>query len=98
MSANQSMIRKFFDVEHCEQQGGYWKHQDHAIRLGFRLIWYGITSIIHAIFPRLFKFYSAVGVINIYRDLVHHEPIGVLIKDHINPLMKELARKQNELE
>jgi hypothetical protein len=94
------MIKRFFsrtfDLEHCQEQGGYWQHQDHAIKLGFRLVWYGITSVIHALFPTIFKFHSAIGVIKIYRDLIHHEPQNVLIKEHINPLMRELARKQNK--
>ncbi len=48
----------------------YFVHFYHAFRLGFVLIYAGIASIIHAIFPFLFPAYSANKVTWMYIRVV----------------------------
>lgn len=45
--------------KHLKEAGkSYWEHFKFAFIAGFILIYAGITSIVHAIFPCLFQFTS----------------------------------------
>ena len=52
----------------------YTAHTYHAIVTGFRLIWGGITSIIHGICPVFFDGNAPRMIIDIYHDhLISHK-------------------------
>ena len=52
----------------------YRQHTIHAIGTGFRLIWGGITSLIHGIFPMFFDGHAPRMIIDIYHDhLIPHK-------------------------
>jgi hypothetical protein len=48
----------------------YWYHFKHSFRNGTLLLWYVITSYIHAIFPWLFKFHAAHGIMRLNQQLI----------------------------
>ena len=64
------MIRKHL----IKSEVTYRQHTIHAIGTGFRLIWGGITSIIHGICPMLFDGNTPRMIIDIYHDhLISHK-------------------------
>jgi hypothetical protein len=48
----------------------YWYHCWHSFYNGTRLLWLVITSYIHGIFPWLFKFHAAHGIMRINEELI----------------------------
>jgi hypothetical protein len=52
----------------------YWRHFYQAFSLGLLLIWSGITSVIHAVFPFLYPAYSAKKVAWMYIRFVMDNP------------------------
>ena len=51
----------------------YFSHVIWAFKAGFRLVWAGIASFIHGIFPNLFPGTAAKTVIDLYHErLVDH--------------------------
>tara|TARA_B110000503_G_scaffold24454_1_gene38582 strand:+ start:8483 stop:8725 length:243 start_codon:yes stop_codon:yes gene_type:complete len=67
----------------------YFKHLAWALLAGFRLIYAGITSIIHGVVPTLFDGTAPKTIINIYHShLVNHPN-----KEYNN--MIEKAKKDN---
>lgn len=67
----------------------YFEHLRWAVIAGFRLIYAGITSIIHGIVPSLFDGTAPKQIIDIYHN---H------LEDHPNPEYKEMidAAKNKE--
>lgn len=75
----------YFGITHLKEvQMPYIHHCRHALRYGIKLLWLGITSIIHGFIPTVFKFHSARGVIDIYNNIsdLNH--------------MKRIIQQQNE--
>lgn len=66
----------------------YWYHLKHSGGYGLRLIWLGVTSIYHAVFPGHLRMYSARGVVKIYREMKNHAHLRRLIEDPDNPDIK----------
>ena len=63
--------------DHLNESGKtYWQHTHWALKYGFILIWAGITSLIHAIFPLCFKYHSAKTVLRIAKLLENHPNIN----------------------
>lgn len=52
----------------------YWRHFYQAFSLGLLLIWSGLTSVIHSIFPFLYPAYSAKKVAWMYIRFVIDNP------------------------
>lgn len=52
----------------------YWRHLYQAFSLGLLLIWSGLTSVIHSIFPFLYPAYSAKKVAWMYVQFVIDNP------------------------
>lgn len=50
-------------LEHVQES--YGVHGLFAIKWGFYLIWLGITSILHGIFPFMLKFYTPQGILKL---------------------------------
>jgi hypothetical protein len=48
----------------------YWYHCWHSFYNGTRLLWLVLTSYIHGIFPWLFKFHAAHGIMRINQELI----------------------------
>ena len=48
---------------------GYWYHCWHSFYNGTRLLLLVLSSYVHALFPWLFKFHAAHGVMRIYEEL-----------------------------
>ena len=65
----------------------YLKHLKWALLAGVRLIYAGITSIIHGFIPTLFNGSAPKQVIDIYHN---H------LEDHPNPQYKEMINKAKE--
>jgi hypothetical protein len=66
----------------------YLEHLLWAVAAGIRLIYAGITSIIHGIVPTLFDGTAPKQIIDIYHK---H------LEDHPNPAYKEMINKAKEL-
>jgi hypothetical protein len=62
----------------------YWSHSVWALTAGFHLIWAGIASLIHAVYPGWFQFSAAKIVIDLYYKRLHN---------HVNPLYQEYIKK-----
>lgn len=61
--------------KHLEQsRTTYWPHFWWAVRAGFRLIYAGIASLIHAVHPSLFPGTAASTVIDLYYRRLHDHP------------------------
>lgn len=61
--------------KHLEQsQTTYWPHFCWAVTAGFRLIWAGVASLLHAIHPSLFPGTAATTVIDMYYKRLHRHP------------------------
>ena len=54
------------DTDHPE---GYWVHFRRSFVNGWTLIWAGVTSIIHAVCPWWYQFYTAETVVRLWADL-----------------------------
>lgn len=67
---------------------GYFYHMSHASLYGFRLIWAGVKSIIHGIFPVVWKYDGPRTIIKIYSELRKQK--------HIREMMK--TQRENETE
>ncbi len=48
---------------------GYWYHCGHSFYNGTRLLLLVLSSYVHGLFPWLFKFHAAHGVMRIYEEL-----------------------------
>jgi hypothetical protein len=48
----------------------YWYHLRHSFYNGTRLLWLVVTSYIHGIFPFLYKFHAAHGIMRINQELI----------------------------
>jgi hypothetical protein len=62
----------------------YWSHTVWAVGAGFQLIWAGIVSLIHAVYPGWFPFHAAKTVIDLYYKRLHN---------HSNPSYREYIKK-----
>ena len=62
----------------------YWSHTVWAIGAGLQLIWAGIVSLIHAVYPGWFPFHAAKTVIDLYYKRLHN---------HVNPSYQEYIKK-----
>lgn len=61
--------------KHLKQsQTDYPKHATWALVSGVKLIWAGMTSIVHAIFPGVFPGVAAKTVIDLYYSRLHNHP------------------------
>jgi hypothetical protein len=65
----------------------YFEHLKWALLAGVRLIYAGVTSIIHGFIPSLFNGSAPKQVIDIYHN---H------LEDHPNPQYKEMINKAKE--
>jgi len=65
----------------------YFKHLYWAVVAGFRLIYAGISSIIHGVVPTLFDGTAPKQIIDIYHN---H------LEDHPNPQYKEMIKQAKE--
>jgi hypothetical protein len=54
-------------LEHSNM--GYWYHCGHSFYNGGRLLVLALSSFVHGLFPWLFKFHAAHGVMRIYEEL-----------------------------
>lgn len=54
-------------LEHSNM--GYWYHCGHSFYNGARLLLLVLSSFVHGLFPWLFKFHAAHGVMRIYEEL-----------------------------
>jgi len=52
----------------------YWRHFYQAFSIGLLLIWSGITSVIHSVFPFFYPSYSAKKVAWMYIRFVMDNP------------------------
>lgn len=59
----------------------YWYHLKHSGGYGLRLIWLGLTSVWHALFPGVLRQYSARGVVRIYKEMKTHAHLRQLIEE-----------------
>ena len=57
-----------------ESQVGYFGHMLWAISAGFRLIWAGVASLIHAVVPSWFPGTAAYTVIDLYHKRLENHP------------------------
>ncbi len=64
----------------------YTYHMLHACHYGFRLLWAGFKSIIHGIFPLVWKYDGPRSIIKMYRELRRHK--------HIRKMMDEDTDEQ----
>lgn len=81
------MFRKHLDASNTTYLG----HLSWAVVSGFRLIYAGISSIIHGVVPTLFDGTAPKQIIDIYHN---H------LKDHPNEQYQEMiskAKKENQL-
>ena len=67
---------------------GYWYHLWHSFYNGSRLLVFVLTSYIHGIFPWLFKFHAAHGVIRINEELKR--------MPHLKKAMDEIAEEYKQ--
>ena len=58
---------------------GYWQHLRHSLYNAMRLQWIVIDSIIHALFPFVFKTSAARGVVKIYLEMKAHAHLRKMI-------------------
>jgi hypothetical protein len=65
----------------------YWEHLQWATIAGFRLIYAGLSSIIHGVFPCLFDGTAPKHIIDIYHS---H------LEDHPNPQYKKMIKEIKE--
>lgn len=69
----------------------YQSHSIWAVTAGFQLIWAGIQSLVHAVYPGWYPFAAAKTVIDLYYKRLHN---------HTNPLyqeyIKSVQQKQNQ--
>ena len=57
-----------------DSQTTYGVHSKWAFSAGFRLIWAGIASLVHAIHPNFFPGTAAKTVIDLYYTRLHNHP------------------------
>ena len=74
-----------------ESQTTYWPHFKWAMLAGVRLIYAGVTSLIHAIHPSLFPGTAATTVIDLYYRRLHDHP-----NRQYQDLINEAKGKENE--
>ncbi len=67
---------------------GYWYHCWHSLYNGSRLLWLFVTSVIHGIFPWIYKFHAAHGVMRIYEELKR--------QPHLREAQERIAREVEE--
>jgi len=73
-----------------ESQTTYWPHFKWAVVAGFRLIYAGISSLIHAIHPSLFPGTAAKTVIDLYHRRLENHP-----NTQYQEIIKEAKEKNN---
>jgi len=62
-------------IKHLQESKiDYFSHMLFAIYAGLRLIWAGITSLIHSIVPGLFPGTAAKTVIDLYFERLQNHP------------------------
>tara|TARA_A100001011_G_C13609586_1_gene555510 strand:- start:237 stop:479 length:243 start_codon:yes stop_codon:yes gene_type:complete len=71
----------------AQSKMGYWKHLTHSLYNAMRLQWIVIDSIIHALFPMVFKTTAARGVVRIYLEMKKHA--------HLRKMINQEKTKQN---
>ena len=59
---------------------GYWTHLTHSLYNSLRLQWTVITSIIHAIFPFVYRTNAARDIIKIFLEMKQHAHLRKIIK------------------
>jgi|TARA_Y100000310_G_scaffold338953_1_gene430114 hypothetical protein len=68
-------------IEHLHNSRmGYWRHFAHSLYNALRLQWVIITSIIHAVFPFVYKASAARGVVKIFLEMKQHAHLRKIIK------------------
>ncbi len=71
-------MRKFFsEIKHhldVETGWGYWYHLWHSIKNSWRLLKVAFKSLVHGIFPNVWKADSPKEVIKLYHEImkIHH--------------------------
>jgi len=65
----------------AQSRMGYWKHLKHSLYNAMRLQWIVIDSIIHALFPFVFKTSAARGVVRIYLEMKEHAHLRKMINE-----------------
>ena len=72
----------YFGIKHLkENQMDYFHHCRHGLYNGFKLLWLGTTSIIHAFVPSIFQYHAAKGVIEIFNDMKRFSHLNKLLID-----------------
>ena len=66
-----------------ESQCSYLEHFKFAIHAGFKLIFAGVASLIHAFIPQLFPGTAAFTVIDLYKQRLEKHP-NPIYQDKIN--------------
>jgi len=80
MTWKQNMIKNMRD--HLKNSSmTYAYHMIHACQYGFRLLWVGVKSIVHGIFPLVWKYDGPREIIKMYKELRRHK--------HIRKMMDE---------
>ena len=79
--------RGLHHLDHSNMTYGY--HCRHSFYNGSRLLLYVFTSYVHAIFPWLFKFHAAHGIIRINEELKRMPHLAKAIED----IAKEYEKK-----
>lgn len=81
--------------EHLKNSNvSYLEHLKFALSAGVRLIWAGVASLLHGIYPGLFPGTAAKTVIDLYHNRLHDHP-NTEYQDYIKNISKSKA-KQNE--
>jgi hypothetical protein len=57
-----------------DSQTTYFSHAVWAFKSGIYMIYAGITSLIHAVYPGFFPGIAAKAVINLYHQRLHNHP------------------------
>lgn len=73
-----------FDKHLDKSRVTYFQHLKWAVLAGIRLIYSGIASIIHGVFPNLFDGVAPKTIIDIYHTHLENHP---------NPDYKEMIKK-----
>lgn len=53
----------------------YFQHMSYALKFGFKMLWGGLTCIIHAIFPFLFMKSASSVALTVLEDMVDRSPV-----------------------
>jgi len=79
------MLKWYKEAKHHlynESGWSYFYHLHHSVKMSWKLLLISFWSLVHGLFPWVWKAKSPLAVIEMYRDIMKKKHIKRLVKEH----------------